>query len=461
MTEITADKLKLISVRPVWRRALLVVPLALALYGVWYGVRWCLGNSIAETAADLETARLALRLAPDDPQTHYTVAVLSNRSLSPAEMGDSLRRYEEAAALSPHDFRLWIYLGRARESAGDVEGAERALKQAAQLAPNYWEPRWLLGNLLLRQERYDDAFAELRRAGDADPGLRPQVFNLAWRIYGENVQAVTAAVGNSAPARAQLAEYLVAQKRVDDAVRLWSSLNPDEKRSQRATGQALMNTLFERHDFHQVLNVYRDVSEDAQQAGGPDMGQIVNGGFETDVGPPGTNLFGWQMVQVPQTQIRIDAVVSAGGKRSLRIIFNAPSALDFKNVSQFVVVEPATRYRLDFVIRTEDLKGSSTLLTEVVDAGNANHVLAAAEPLPNGSNEWQPMTLEFTTPSETQGITIRLNRPQCLAAVCPVFGKVWYDDFNLQRSSNGNADKRAGGLNGGNNTSDGGANVAR
>ncbi|MCV5480642.1 hypothetical protein OFN48_35405, partial [Escherichia coli] len=64
MAEVSSDQLKLINVRPLWLRALLVVPLALVLFGAWYGVRWCVGKSIAETAPDLATARMALNLAP-------------------------------------------------------------------------------------------------------------------------------------------------------------------------------------------------------------------------------------------------------------------------------------------------------------------------------------------------------------------------------------------------------------
>lgn len=441
MSEITSDQLKLINLRALPLRLLIVIPVGIALLLTWYGIRWCLAKSIAESAPDIETARMALALGPDDPQTQYTLAVLNNRSFLPEETAESLRRYEQAAALSPHDYRLWLELGSAREHSGDVAGAERAFRQSAQLAPNYSTPRWLLGNLLLRQEKWDEAFAELRRAGDADPTLRPQVFNLAWRVYGENVQAVTAAVGNSGAARAQLAEYLVAQKRVDDAVRLWSSLSAEEKIAQRSTGEGLMKTLFEKHQYRRVLDVYHDITENNGQ--GPSLGHLINGGFENEVGPPGANLFDWQVVQIPQTQMRLDAVVSAGGKRSLRIVFNAPSALEFKNVSQFVAVESGATYRLDFVVRTEDLKGSSTLQVEVVDAGNPARVLGVSEPAPNGNNEWRPVSLQFTTPAETEGITIRLSRPQCLAAVCPVFGKIWYDDFNLQRVG-GSADKRPG-----------------
>src|ERR1041385_6402279 len=58
-------------------------------------------------------------------------------------------------------------LGIAQEQAGDPAKAEQALKRAVALAPAYAYPHWYLGNLLLRNNRYDEAFAELQeQAGD-------------------------------------------------------------------------------------------------------------------------------------------------------------------------------------------------------------------------------------------------------------------------------------------------------
>ena len=36
-----------------------------------------------------------------------------------------------------------------------------------------------------------------------------------------------------------------------------------------------------------------------------------------------------------------------------------------------------------------------------------------------------------------EAILIRFTRTPCTDAVCPIFGKVWYDDFNLQRFGRG------------------------
>ncbi len=54
--------------------------------------------------------------------------------------------------------------GAALEQAGDFEKAEKALREAVKLAPSYAYPRWYLGNLLVRTDRYD---GRLCRAADA------------------------------------------------------------------------------------------------------------------------------------------------------------------------------------------------------------------------------------------------------------------------------------------------------
>src|SRR2546430_12692165 len=81
-------------------------------------------------------------------------------------------------------------LGVTRDENQDEEGALRALRQAVALAPSYAPPRWQLGNLLLRMGQYDEAFAEMRRAAIGNPNLWPNVIDLAWGVYGGDVDLV-------------------------------------------------------------------------------------------------------------------------------------------------------------------------------------------------------------------------------------------------------------------------------
>src|SRR5688572_17496743 len=186
------EQVSLINVRPVWARLPLALLALAALYAAWYGVRWGVGNTMAETApasfasdptAAFESAEAAARLAPRDPLPHLMLARLHQISFDPAGVPVALREYERAAALAPNDHLVWTEVGRARAALGDPEGGVAALRRAVALAPNYAQPRWHLGNALMRAGRMEEAFAELRRAADADPTLRPQVFNLAWQVY--------------------------------------------------------------------------------------------------------------------------------------------------------------------------------------------------------------------------------------------------------------------------------------
>ena len=430
------DQIKTIELRAVWARLLLVVPLALVVVGAWYGVRWCIGNTMAEWLPDIEAAQAAARLAPNDPQTHFTMGRLRERSFLPEELPEAARQYEEAARLSPNDFRLFMELGRVRGLLGDARGGEQALRHAAELAPTYPEPRWYLGNLLLRQGRTEEAFAELRRAGEANPRkFRPQVLDMAWRAYAGDVPSVLAAVGNSAGARGEFMEYLLNQKRLDDARKLWEGFDAAERAAQRDVGEKLMLRLMEAKRFHDVLELHRELSaaNGAPTAAEPE--RLINGGFESPVGAPGKNPFEWQVVSVAGVQMGLDERVRQEGTRSLRLAFNVPGTLRFQHISQLVAVRPQTRYRLEYYVRTEDLKSAATLAAQVVDAAQPERVLAASQPLAVGTTaDWQAVALDFTTGAETQAVTLRIVSPPCPDISCPIFGKVWYDNFNLQRS---------------------------
>lgn len=428
-----SDQLKLINLDAPWRRILLLVPVALALTGVWFVVRWSMGNTLAEFPPDAETMRAAERLAPDDPQVHFTMAVLAKRSFAPEDLQEALRQYEVATSLSPHDFRFWMELGRARGQAGETDEGAQALRRAIELAPHYALPRWYLGNLLLRARREQEAFEEFRRAGDLDPTLRSQIASVVWNFYQGDVKQVAAAVGNSVPARAQLIQYLIQQKRLDEALHMWSGLNAVEQKEQHELGRKLIGGLFEAKRFHTGLDVQRAIAQTSSEAEVA-PGLLANGGFEENILKAGMSQFGWQVTSLPQAQVGLDPRNVHSGTRSLRIIFNAPSMPGFGSVSQFVPVEPGARYRLEYFVRTADLKSASTLVTQILDVSQTPaRALTSAAELPNGTRDWELVILEFTVPARSEGVSISLVRTPCPDDRCPIFGRVWYDDFNLQR----------------------------
>lgn len=414
-------------------RWLLLLPALLAILGAWFAVRWYIGNTIAEYApgvneGGIEMARMAVRWAPGDPLTHWRLGTLDEKNFSAGNLDAAVSDYQEAVASSANDYRYWTELGRVLEAAGDSQAGEKALRRAVDLAPAYSHPRWYLGNLLLREGKYDEAFEQLGRAAEADDQMRPQVFDLAMRVFDGDIDQVARVTRASAAVRLQFAIYLVTVQRFGEALRMWSTISAADRQAQPELSKHLVQNLVQAKQFRAVLSVMREAQADAHL---PVAEQVWNGGFESPLAKSSADSFDWLINSRQAAQIGIDGNAHTGNG-SLRIVFRAPSGLNNIEVSQTMAVEPGAQYRFEYYVRTEGLVSASTPVLTIVDAVDGQ-VLATSKPLPTGTNDWTRITFDFTINPKHDGITIRLGRAPCSdGQFCPIFGSVWYDDFNLQ-----------------------------
>ena len=421
-------------------RLLLLIPIILAALGGWFSVRWYLGNTIAEVATTTDTpnidlARVGVRWAPADPFAHWRLGVIVERDFSANNLADTVREFETTVRLSPNDFRYWDELGRALESAGNSDAAELALRRATDLAPAYAYPRWHFGNALLRNGKLEEAFPHLFRAAQANPQLWPQVLNLAWQAYDQDVDRIANEACKEPPVRIMFATFLVGAKKFDDAVRLWKTLSPAERAQLKTAGQELRKALIDARQVRAVLEITRDIDIDSAEL--PVAEQFLNGGFEKSLVIPSAQVFGWMISSSGPAQVSINNHAHSG-QHSLRVVFSAPNKLDRVNVSQTIVVQPRTQYHFECYVRTERLNSASTPVILILDAASAK-LLANSAPVPAGTNDWQKISIDFKT-EDSDGITIIIGRLPCsVGDVCPIFGTIWYDDFNLQRGSSGGA----------------------
>ena len=416
-------------------RWLLLLPALLAILGAWFVVRWYIGNTVAEYAPSvaeggIDMARMAARWAPGDPLTHWRLGSLEEKVFSAENMTDAVREYQLAVTVSPNDYRYWMELGRGLEASGDREGGEKALRRAVELAPAYSHPRWYFGNLLLREGRVTEAFEQLGHAAAADNEMRPQVFGLAMQIFNGDVNEIAKIACVSPDARMQFAIYLSTIENFDDAMRMWATISPAERRGQSELSQDLKTSLLRSKQFRAALNVMRETDPDANL---PQPEQFWNGGFESDLKLGNANSFDWVIDSRGSAQVAVDSH-GHSGQRSLRIILRAPRTLDNIHVSQTVIVEPGVRYRFECYVRTEDMLSASTPILTVFDAVD-HTTLTESNPLPTGTTDWQKISLDFTAKPKHDGITVGFYRAPCSGEgqICPIFGTVWYDDFNLQR----------------------------
>jgi tetratricopeptide (TPR) repeat protein len=425
-----------ISVRKLPVRIILILLLLGA--GVWsyYVIRWYLGNTLAEyfdpNQGNLAAANWAAQMAPDDPLTHWRIAQVSQKTLPLDQQAAAIAEYEKAVSLSPNDYRFWMALGTAQEQAGNPAKAELALKRAVVLAPSYAYPRWYLGNLYLRNGRYEEAFAELRVASQADLELLPQLFNLVWEIYNNDPEALKNAVGQSSPARANFALYLIGRKRVDEGLRLWNDLSSEEKRSNKDVGEKMIANLIMELRYHDALQVWNDVMSEKFRM---QIDQIFDGSFEEPVAYAPDTIFGWLVKGVPQLHIGIDPNKSHSGERSLRLGFQVRTNIQEINASQLIAVNPNKEYDFQCYVATDKLETGSGPQVQIVDANTGQALGISAMPA-TGTNDWQPLGFSFKTSDKTQAVMLKVVRFTCgteEAPICPIYGSVWYDDFTLKR----------------------------
>jgi hypothetical protein len=430
------ELIKLNTRKPAFR-ILMFLTLILALVWVWFAVRWYIGDTMAEYVNpddnSIELVRQAVSLAPNDPLTHWQMGEFVQKQLPPEHLADAIREYEIAVSLAPNDYRLWMSLGTALEQHREVERAEKVLRRAVELAPSYSYPAWYLGNLLLRNGNYAEAFAELRRASESDPELRPQLFNLAWEVYSTDFESLKTVIGPTAEGRAHFSQYLLERNRFDDGLRIWQSLSETEKRENSQAAKAITNTLLGAKRFHDAMAVWNDLTNSPTYRA--EIGKVLDGGFEEDQPHGAETVFGWQVKPVSELQVGIDPGSGNSGRRSLRLTFQVNSRLDQINVSQLVPVQPATEYDFECFIRTKSLTSAAPPLIQIVDAANGA-VVASTSEAPIGDNNWNRLHTMFKSGDRTEALIVRIGRAPCGDnSVCPIYGSVWYDDFTLTRRS--------------------------
>jgi tetratricopeptide (TPR) repeat protein len=417
---------KSIKLSPTTTRVIIPILTIICVIVVYFFAKWFFANTIAGHADIKQVADLAVDLAPNDPEAHLSSAILYDKSFLFTDLPKSVAEYEQAVALSPYDFRLWFELGKARERNGDAQGAESALRKSLELAPNYSQVQWTLGNILLREGKSDEAFAQIRQAAEGDRNFANPAIMSAWQIFQGDTAQIKNYVGNSVNLRTAFASVLAKEKRFDEALQIWNSLPEVLKTNDfKATGEEIYQKMTEAKKYRAALQIYSQISDSDDKKFA--LGKITNGGFEVETAKnPG--VFDWQIADGVEPQIGVDDTQKHGGNISLKLIFDNVDGKAFRNISQTIAVESNKRYVFETFYKTE-LKTSATLRWEIVDASDGKLITATEAIAAN--TDWANLKAEFFVPETTEAVTVRLVRVNCASALCPISGRVWFDDFSL------------------------------
>ncbi len=380
-------------------------------------------STYASKSYRIEAAQGALRVGPNDPQTHYVRGAILEAN---GDLPTAVEEYTEAARLRADDYVLWLALARTQELTGNTAGALAAARQAVVLAPHYAQPHWQLGNILLRSGHRDEGFRELRRSGESDPRLLPAIIDLAWQLSGGDIEFVKRTIQPQSPEFYKaLAEYFKKRGRVTEAIEMFRAAGgaaEDERR-------LFLEELVSARRFNEAAVLWlMDHPEDA-----PNMAsKLRNPGFEqeSNLDKPG---FGWRQDNNAESlTISLDLNKPKEGRLSLRVDFSGDSDLGPPVISQLILVEPRTRYQLHFAARTEGLV-SGGLPYLIVSNATDGSVLSQTGLFPRQATDWQDYLLDFNSAENISAIQLMLRRVPCSKSPCPIFGHLWLDNFSLRK----------------------------
>lgn len=432
-----------ITLKPLALRLLFLLLLFSLLAGLsWHLIRTAIGDSLVtyarrsvelDSATRIQAAAAAVRYAPDDPTTRYQSGLVYLEATADDIDGKNLdmaiQELRTAARLNPEDFRVWLMLGQALTQAFEAKaGAEarQALEQAIQLAPQHFEPRWRLGNLLLRTGERAAACKAFQIPMTNHPGSFPLIFNAVWEAYQGDLTTLLRDLNTPRRARAELAIALVWRKYLPEALEAWKEAEQTTENAKQLIEILLLN-----HYYKAAYDIWQKLPGKARKT--PDEGSLMaNGGFDQEIIMQPTEPFlTWQITPHDGITLSLDRQQPFSRPHSLFLHLETTDSSEFIFARQTLPISPATGYRLKFAVKSTELKSFSPPLVEVIDAAGANIYLVATPAIETNLPDWHECTLDFITRAGAEAITVRIIRRACKEAPCPLTGRVWFDNFSL------------------------------
>lgn len=420
-----------------WRQILRAV---LGLLGLFCCYRLILDSATAgvsrlnSTAAILqsriEPADTAVRLAPRDPEAHYTRALTL---INMERLDEAVVELRESTRLRPHHYYEWLDLGVTLDRLGDRQGADAAIRKSISMAPSFAQPHWQLGSMLYRDAQYPEAFRELRQGSTSNPNLTDGLFQLAWVAANGDVSTfLSLAQPNVRRSHLEAAQFLATQGKGEasaEQVREAGEVTSDEE---RGLLKQTVRLLLSAQEFSAAFEVWK--LSHAATAKNIEKEQIVNGDFLAPIllDDPG---FGWQLQSNSTVSVAIDTYGPDPGTRSLRIEYAGDNSPLTPLVNQLVLLQPGKRYSLSFMAKADNLvSGGRPVVVALAANSNPPRILGQSEPVAMGRNEWTRYTFQFGTDEATSGILVSLQRQACTQVPCPIFGKLWLSKFSIVRA---------------------------
>lgn len=374
------------------------------------------------TADDL---RLATRLDPGDSEYHLSLGRIYQYSLTDINPSQALAQLTLAAEKSPFNAQAWLDLGAAQEIEGHIDDAEASLRRVDYLAPQLPQFQWAIANFFLLRGNVDESLRHFRIVLAGTPQYDGIIFSTAWKAVGNADEILARVIPDSVRAQISYMDYLVSQKKYDDAQKVWRRVAASHESFSTQVAEPLIDTLLAVKMPEEAYRDWLDLQNRGLVSAPSEPGSLVSDGdFEGEI----TNFgFGWRVSPPPGVYVGLDSTNFHSGGHSLFIRFPGKGNYLFQ-VCEDLKVSPRESYRARGYMKTEDITTNSGPRLEIFDPYNQRAFDLFSDQLTGTNAAWTLLTLNFTTKPETNVVELCVARMPSDKLDNLISGKVWVDD---------------------------------
>jgi hypothetical protein len=411
------------------RAVIVAASFAAALTLSYFSIR----NVLAVHYAGMQTAKAhqhAAQLEPGDPRNWYLLGRYWQYNLEDPDAARAIRFYLSALSLNPASSETWLDLATAYESEANLTAARDAFLRAKKAYLLSAEVSWRYGNFLLRQGELEPAFAEMRLAVTADPNRAAEAFSRALRS-GSSLETVLDRV---LPLMSETFLDVIWDQTKDrhtgNGLSVWDRLASLHPHISLYDSFFLVDALMTDRHIAEASRVWDQAVLFAGLADlqSPPGSVLWDGGFESSITGGG---FSWLFSEgFRGVQIGIDSQVKHSGNRSLRLIFDGKSNVNFTGICHYVPVQSSTAYRFSVWIRTRALTTAQGIRFQLHSLGTQDNSTAVTSEV-HGSAPWTRIELPWSSGKDVQELQVCLVRFPSEEAENKIQGTAWVDDVAL------------------------------
>jgi tetratricopeptide (TPR) repeat protein len=341
--------------------------------------------------------------------------------------------YERAVQDDPLSAHYWMDLASAREETGDIARAREAFKHARAVYPASAEVAWNYGNFLLRQDEYDEGFAQIQQAVRADPALLPLAISRTWRANHDVKVLLDRVLPANTEAYFRALDFFATNRQADAGLAVWQRLLTLGQSFALSRSFPFLDELILDGQAEEARAVWRQALGAAGLPNEERAGNSViwNGDFARDFLNGGLD---WRWTPLLGVAIDFDAAPPGHPGRSVRLDFGGGTNVNLDEPVQMVPVEPARTYHFRAYMRTESISTESGMRFAITNASGTAAVMLITENL-TGSHPWTAIEGDVTTGSDTHSLRLRLYRPPSRMFESKLSGTAWVADVSLVAAS--------------------------